>query len=133
MWTGIRFQSLYLKSNGICFNVPYHSSFSFLLYFSTLKFFDADVFLKFSSGIDFITAVLLLTIFIKLNPQALQIFIYVGLNLLFHLFLWKTSGCCQHKNFVRMFYCISAKIFFIIYQGLFKSIIAATWRGNTTK
>ena len=59
-------------------------------------------FLQCSSGIDFITSVLLLTNFVKLNPPALQIFFIRWIKSTASS-IWKTSAYRQHKNFVWLF------------------------------
>ena len=50
-----------------------------------------------SSGIDFITSILLLTNFVKMNPPALQIFLILWITLQLHQFLLKTSACHQQE------------------------------------
>ena len=81
-------------------------------------------FLQYSSGIDIITSILLLTNFVKMNPPALQIFLILWITLLLHQFLLKTSACHQQE----CSYCIKLKIYFIICRSSFQSIIAPTWR-----
>ena len=55
------------------------------------------LFLQCSSGIDFITSILLLTNFVKMNPPALQIFLILWITLQLHQFLLKTSACHQQE------------------------------------
>ena len=57
-------------------------------------------FLQCSSGIDFITSILLLTNFVKMNPPALQIFLILWIKFTASTIPLEDLACHQHKNFI---------------------------------
>ena len=82
------------------------------MYISTFKFFDVDVFPAMFLWDWFHHFNLVAYKLCQIESSSFVEFISLGLNLLLHQFLWKTSACRQHKNFVWLFLLHQSQIHF---------------------